>query len=134
MNYTVIPAQGNEIKPQPFQSLEEQAHTKHDLKKVSDKGFTPTVELNKVIEKDQTFQEILEKIGTAKQNGYKGQANHLLEVGPQVLNMENPENKISVDYKEALKARNNAMKIPDELNHIGRHRTMEPPKPGKKIV
>lgn len=131
MNYTIVPAQGNEIKPQPFQSLEDQAHTKHDLKKVADKGFTPTFELNKVIEKDQTFQEVLGELGKAIQNGHTGKARNLWEVGPTYLNMAKPESGISLDYKETLKARNNAMRIPDELNHIGRHRTIEPPRPGK---
>lgn len=125
--FTVIPLQGIEIKRTDFQPSSEQPRSQYDVKKVVD-NFPVAQEINGLIS-DSTGRQILATIGTAHENGHIGRCNFVVEQSVKMLGMENKENKISLDYRNAIKARNESLRIPEELNNIYQHHPKNSPKP-----
>lgn len=136
-NITVIPFNGDEIKPQSFQSLKDQPQSKYDLDCVNKKGFKPGNEINNLLD-NEAGKEVLREIGSSHENGHVSRCKFITEQSTKILGMTEPTNSPQMDYKAALLARNSRMHIPDEINAESRmaqhkHKTaFEPPVPTPK--
>lgn len=133
--FIVIPAQGAEILRRDFQATTEQATSKYDLHKVSSK-LPLTQEMKPILDND-LGKRVVTEIASTHENGHITQSKFITEQSVKILGMTEVSNKPSLDYKAALRARNQNLHIPDELNSIGSHKDkdftyFQTPKPGMK--